>query len=293
MRSHSRASAPARRSAGRLLYLLTFVIFVLFVLKTILSISLFSCFLAVAAFATDGSVSVSEDAEPPSSNRTDVLVDVGPAASARAVLDGMLARFPRDPIVLTGRLIRRRQGGFIESETPFSMALDWGASPATAVYSIFDNFHRVVTVAKISRAADGTLSMAFEDGNGKKLPSPPVTDAIAGTDITWLDLSLSYLWWPDAKLDGEEEFRGALCDRVIVTPPEPLPDCSSVRLWIDRKRGVLRQVEQLDADGKRQRWMWVASVGKINDQWMIRNLEVKRPNTGRQTKLHVDDLETP
>jgi hypothetical protein len=64
-----------------------------------------------------------------------------------------------------------------------------------------------------------------------------------------------------------------------------------MRLWIDRKRGFLRQAEQLDEAGKVVRSMWVSSVGKVNDRWMIRNMEIQRPGTGLRTKLHVDDLE--
>ena len=278
---------------GQLLSLVAFDIVTPIILKTFLSICLVFCSLGLVSLAADGVDSKLEDAEPPSSVRAIEPVDDVPAVSARAVLDGMLSHMPADPLAISGRLISRKQGGFIVSETPFSMILNWGAEPATAVYSLYDHFNRVTLVARVSRTAQGVFTMDFEDGDGKKLPAPPMTDAVAGTDITWLDISLSYLWWPDAKLDGEEEFRGALCDRVIVVPPSPLPGCSSVRLWIDRKRGVLRQAEQLDAGGKRQRWMWVASVGKIKDRWMIRNLEVKRPNTGLQTKLHVDDLETP
>lgn len=63
-----------------------------------------------------------------------------------------------------------------------------------------------------------------------------------------------------------------------------------MRLWIDRKHGFLRQAEQLNEEGKRVRWMWVSSVGKINNRWMIKNLEVKRPGTGLQTKLHIDEV---
>ena len=123
--------------------------------------------------------------------------------------------------------------------------------------------------------------------------TPALTDAVEGTDITWLDITLSYLWWKDAELAGEDTFRGALCDIVVVRPPEPIAGCASMRLWVDRKRGFLRQAEQINEKGERVRWMWVASVGKINDRWMIRNMEVKRPGTGVMTKLHVETLETP
>ena len=55
----------------------------------------------------------------------------------------------------------------------------------------------------------------------------------------------------------------------------------------------LRQVEQLDAAGRRVRRMWVSSVGKIGDRWMIRDMEIERPGRGQRTKLHVEQLVTP
>ncbi len=213
--------------------------------------------------------------------------------SVAQVLGGTLARFPVEPVSLSGSLIVRKQAGVLVREIPFTMTLRWGAAPATADYTIFDAFGRVLNTMAVSRAAGGAVTMAYRDGEGKDLPPPSLTAQIAGTDITWLDITLAYLWWEDGRLLEPQTFKGTLCDVVEVRPPSPLAGCACVRLWIDRKRGFMRQAEQIDADGRRVRWMWVSSVGKINDRWMIKNMEIKRPGTGLQTKLHVDDLETP
>lgn len=66
-----------------------------------------------------------------------------------------------------------------------------------------------------------------------------------------------------------------------------------MRLWVDRRLRFLRQVEQIDESGAAVRRMWVSSVGKTGDRWMIRNMEVERPNTGQRTKLHVETLDAP
>ncbi len=214
-------------------------------------------------------------------------------ATAAEVLKGTLARFPLDPVSLSGSLIVRKQAGVLVKEIPFSMTLRWGATPATADYTIFDAFGRVLNTMSVSRSAGGAVTMAYRDGEGRELPAPLFTSPVAGTDITWLDITLAYLWWEDGRLLEPQTFKGTLCDVVEMRPPAPLEGCACVRLWIDRKRGFMRQAEQIDAAGNRVRWMWVASVGKINDRWMIKNMEIKRPGTGLQTKLHVDDLETP
>lgn len=218
-----------------------------------------------------------------------------PAApqSAADVLYGTLSRLPAEPVRIAGSLILRKRHGIVVKEVPYAIDLRWGESPAKATYRLFDGFGRPLRTLEVSRFADGRLTTAVTDGDGNTNAPPALTDAVEGTDITWLDITLSYLWWKDAELSGEDTFRGALCDIVVVRPPEPIAGCASMRLWVDRRRGFLRQAEQINEKGERVRWMWVASVGKINDRWMIRNMEVKRPNTGVMTKLHVETLETP
>lgn len=201
------------------------------------------------------------------------------------------AIFPAEPVSLYGSLILRRQSGVLVREIPFSMSLRWGDTPPSAEYAIMDSFGRTVTSARLVRLPSGESKLDFFDADGNPAPSPSPSSQIMGTDVTWLDITLAYLWWEDATLLEPAVFRGSLCDVVEVRPPSPMDGCASVRLWIDRKHRFLRQAEQIGGDGERVRWMWVASVGKIGDRWMIRNLEVKRPGTGLQTKLHVDDAE--
>lgn len=216
-----------------------------------------------------------------------------PPRDAASVLSFATALFPADPVSLYGSLIVRRQSGVLVREIPFAMSLDWGATPAAAEYTLMDGFGRTLLVARVTRAPDGATALECSGAEGAPAPAPPLTAQIMGTDITWLDITLAYLWWEDATLLDPETFKGTLCDVVEVRPPAPIEGCSAVRLWIDRKHSFLRQAEQLGPNGERVRWMWVASVGKIGGRWMIRNLEVKRPGTGFQTKLHVDDLDTP
>ncbi len=202
-----------------------------------------------------------------------------------------LARLPVEPLTLKGLLTVRRQRGVVLREVPFAIHLNWGAPQPAAEYELFDNFGRVVERLAVRQLANGTMAAAWSDADGLVVTNTPsLADAIRGTDLTWLDLTLSFLWWEDARLDGEEDFRGSRCDKVLVTPPRPIPGCAAMRLWIDRRLGFIRQVEQLDAGGARVRRMWVSSVAKSGDRWMIRNMEVERPGSGRRTKLHVEDL---
>ena len=228
-----------------------------------------------------------EDADAPSE-------PLPPPQSGREVLVGTLARLPVEPAALRGVLIVRRQRGIVLLEVPFSIELDWGATPPRAVYRLLDGFGRLKESLTVVRQVDGSSELTWHDATGMALTnSPALTDSVQGTDITWMDLSLAFLWWPEARLDGEKHFRGSLCDIVVIEPPAPIAGCAAMRLWVDRKLRFLRQVEQLDETGKSVRKMWVSSVGKLHDRWMIRDMEVERPGSGQRTKLHVEDLGTP
>lgn len=218
-------------------------------------------------------------------------VEVAAPTDGREVMRRATSIFPSEPLELFGALIVRKQSGVMVKELPFSMAINWGASPATATCAIMDAFGRNLSQLSVTRDKSGHMALALADGDGSPLPPPSLSAQLYGTDISWLDLTFAYMWWEDATLVGSETYKGVLCDIVESRPPAPIDGCAAVRLWIDRKHGFLRQAEQFDENGARVRWLWVASVGKINGRWMIRNLEVKRPGTGIQTKLHIDDLE--
>lgn len=222
----------------------------------------------------------------------DPSITVPPPSSARDVLYGTISRLPYEPVTVYGKLIVRKPHGIeVRDPIPFSMTLEWGAQPPRATYELQDGFGRIYRTLRIEHPKKGPVKMTALDGEGNLLPEPSLTESVHGTDFSWLDISLSFLWWEDAELAGEDTFRGTLCDIVVVRPPVKIPGCSYMRLWVDRKRGFLRQAEQFDEGGKRTRWMWIGSVGKINDRWMIRTMEMKRASTGVQTKMQIDDLE--
>ncbi len=224
----------------------------------------------------------------------DVNASNVPPASAEALLRDTIARLPVAPLKISGILIVRRQRGIVLRELPFSMLLEWGANPPRATYEVRDPSGRFSPVLEVLRPDGQTAVTRWRDASGRTLSQPPALDAyIFGSDVTWLDLTLDFLWWPEAELAGSETFRGSLCDIVVVKPPEPMPACAAMRLWIDRRLRFIRQVEQLDRNGDPIRRMWVSSVGKSGDRWMIRNMEIDRRGSGHRTKLHVEVFGPP
>ena len=55
----------------------------------------------------------------------------------------------------------------------------------------------------------------------------------------------------------------------------------------------LMQMEQLGPQGNVVRRMWVQRIKKMEERWMVRDMEVETLNSGHRTRLHVDEASAP
>ena len=112
-------------------------------------------------------------------------------------------------------------------------------------------------------------------------------EPILGTDVTWSDLTLDYLWWDDFSFDAEREgetVHGQVCAVVVMKK-----DDRAVRVWVDRKTGALMQAEELKG-GKAVRRLWGTRIRKFGERWMANVLEVETIGSGHRTKITVEEL---
>jgi hypothetical protein len=79
---------------------------------------------------------------------------------------------------------------------------------------------------------------------------------------------------------------------IDVQAPEGEPSAyDRVRLWVDPKIHVLLRAEAYDAAGERVRSMEVKSFKKIDEVWMIKNLDVVEHPSRKRTRLRVESVE--
>ena len=127
--------------------------------------------------------------------------------------------------------------------------------------------------------------------DGKPYPQPsqsvsPST-SILGTDVTWSDLTLDYLWWDEFSFDAEREgetVHGQTCAVVVMKKGG-----RSVRVWIDRKTGAMMQAEEFNGE-KAVRRLWGTRIKKFGERWMANVLEVETVGSGHRTKITVETL---
>jgi hypothetical protein len=89
-----------------------------------------------------------------------------------------------------------------------------------------------------------------DDGKTTRFPSAKLVQPIAGTDITYEDLTLRFLYWPNAKLEGEENVNGADCYRIRLENKTGQGAFGAVYVWVHKKYGAFWQIRAHDRGGK-------------------------------------------
>ncbi len=218
--------------------------------------------------------------------------------TAAQILANCVKLIPTERLLVTGSLTVRKARGIELAEHPFKLLLDWGANPPSAEVLLLDTKGTSLVERAVLTRPDGMPPQIRLYRGPEQTPedAPTYAGRIRGTDMTWLDLSLDFLWWKDVRFAdtprGESHNR-CDCDILVATPPAPIPGCSAVRIWIDRKSRCVVQAEQLGPQGNTVRKMWVQRVKEINGRWMISYMEIETLNSGHRTRLLVDDVTTP
>lgn len=136
------------------------------------------------------------------------------------------------------------------------------------------------------RRENGQTHLVVRDDEGAEVPFE-AKGRLLGTDVTWSDLTLDYLWWNDFGYDSEREsetVHGQVCSVLLMREGE-----RTVRVWVDRKTGAMMQAEELVGD-KPVRRLWGTRIKKFGERWAPNVLEVETIGSGHRTKIIVEEL---
>lgn len=134
-------------------------------------------------------------------------------------------------------------------------------------------FEQPASVLEV-RLGDETSSVV--DARGNPLKSGMKAPVAAGTDVTAEDLSLGFLYWPDARLLGREEVRGRAAWKIELRPGRRGSAFAVVRVWQDEDSGALLRIEGFDWQGKLARRFEVVSGQRIDGRWMLKQMRIER-----------------
>ena len=114
-------------------------------------------------------------------------------------------------------------------------------------------------------------------GGSKKVTGARFDDKVRDSDVTYEDLSMRFLYWPTAEVEGEQTMVLTKCWIVRVEPSAKNDSqYGKVKLWISKNDGALMQAEAYDHDGKFARRFKVLSVQKTDEgMWMLKQMRIE------------------
>ncbi len=137
------------------------------------------------------------------------------------------------------------------------------------------------------RLSDDSAELTERSGGSESsVRGAKLEQRVKGTPITYEDLALQFLYWPRAKVNGEEKVYGRNCWELEIQAPRGRSQYGVVRVWVDKENGAIMQMRGYNDQGKPVKHFKVVSAQQIDSQWMLKEMRVEalNPETGKPTE---------
>jgi hypothetical protein len=122
---------------------------------------------------------------------------------------------------------------------------------------------------------DSRLEEITDDGT-ERVTAARFDDLVRGSDISYEDLAMKFLYWPRATIEGEQMMLLRKCWKIRVEPPSKNESqYGRVLLWIDKDTGALMQAEAFNHAGAFARRFKVISGQKISGTWLLKSMRIE------------------
>jgi hypothetical protein len=129
------------------------------------------------------------------------------------------------------------------------------------------------------------------DNGTKQFAASKLEQKIRGTGVTYEDLAFKFLYWPAARVLGEENVRTRNCWKLQLRAPSRESQYSNVLLWIDKASGALMRMEGYDWNAQLAKRFEVVSAQKIEGRWFLKQMRIEelQPGTNRvQSRTYLE-----
>jgi hypothetical protein len=123
------------------------------------------------------------------------------------------------------------------------------------------------------------LDLMTDDGT-EQFAASKLEQKIRGTGVTYEDLAFKFLYWPAARVLGEENVRTRNCWKLQLRAPSRESQYSNVLLWIDKASGALMRMEGYDRNAQLAKRFEVVSAQKIEGRWFLKQMRIEELQLG-------------
>ncbi|MEO7724959.1 MAG: outer membrane lipoprotein-sorting protein, partial [Chthoniobacterales bacterium] len=204
-------------------------------------------------------------------------LQAAPPPSAREILDQVRLQQSQQQLDLQGQL--RSDGNVI----PFRLT-----QTGPVIRYTFVNPPETV---QLRLEEDGTRLDLVVLNSTKKFSAARLDEKIGGTAVTYGDLALKFLYWPNAEVLGADTIRTRNCWKLRLTAPSNDSPYKTVLLWVDKETGALMRMEGYDQKNFLVKRFEVVSAQKIEGRWFLKQMRIEEIAPGTDKVLNRSYLE--
>ena len=205
------------------------------------------------------------------------VLSAAPPPSAKEILDSVRMLEARQQIDLEGQL---RED---EKVIPFHLT----QTGPLIRYSFADPEE----VLQLRLGENGSRLDLVTAAGSEKFPAEKLNEKIRGTGISYEELALKFLYWPNARVLGDETVRTRSCWKLQSVAPSRDSQYWNVVIWVDKASGALMRMEGYDWNGKLAKRFEVISAQKIDERWFLKQMRVEelQPGTNKvQSRTYLE-----
>lgn len=162
----------------------------------------------------------------------------------------------------------------------------------TMVYRIHDRSGNALEEMTVTQKHRGETDFQYRRGDPlETAPLPDLFGPVQGADISWMELSFSFFWWPDPVIVGSEKVANRWeCDIIELACPREYPGgWSFIRLWVAPAYNAVVRGE-VWKNGEAIKRFEVKSVRKLRKVYMIGDMDVRNLVDGSRAQLKVQSM---
>jgi hypothetical protein len=173
------------------------------------------------------------------------------------------------------------------TEASFRMIAD-----GSSLRYVFSDPEPITLQLKLGEADSELLQTGGTDA-GKFTPAN-FSKKILGTDLSYEDLALKFIYWSRGAVEGEDHMKTMDVWRIrLQAPPGGRSAYKEVVLWVGKNNGALVRADGFDAAGKLTKRFEVVSAQVVRGLWVLQRLRIETydPATGKlisRTRMTID-----
>ncbi len=125
----------------------------------------------------------------------------------------------------------------------------------------------------------------------KKFDANRIAQRINGTDLSFEDLSMRFLYWKNSSIVGEERVSGQKCHIIRLINPGKSGDYRIVYAWVHQKYGAMMKAIGYNAAGQPLKQFQVTNLMKVGKEYTLKRMRVDSFNPATNKSIGVTYLE--